>query len=326
MALVFIDANIYLSAFKRRTTKYRELLSSLGEISSVLLVSRIVTLEFERNKAQVYRDNNNFQRPVNFTMVEVYPHYTEDTKEVEALNRQIRQLREKANQESKALYDRQQEVHRRNLEAIAIGSDDVSKSLKPIFDLAVTETPEQLERARRRREIGQPPGKLQDSLGDQISWEQLLDASIDKDEIWIVTEDTDYYIQIGDKSVLVPTLAQELSEVRGVTVYKHYSDLAKFFEEFRKSGLVPEDRLPLVEVIEAVTEEIRQDREREILLQELAHRWLETQWPPNCSRSPDGRHRVPSCALYPSQSYGERTFQGRCDFCGTWVDTGEFVD
>jgi len=100
-------------------------------------------------------------------------------------------------------------MHRKNLEAIVVGIDDVSKSLKPIFDLSITETAEQLERARRRKEIGQPPGKSKDSLGDEISWEQLLDGSTDKGEIWIVTGDSDYYIEIGDKSMLAPPLSQE---------------------------------------------------------------------------------------------------------------------
>jgi len=109
MALVFIDANIYLNAYKRRIAKYRQLLRSLEAISPVLFVTRSVKFEFDRNKARVYRDNNKFQKPAELSIPEVYPHYTEDTKQVDALNRKIRQLKEKTNQEAKTLYDCQQE-------------------------------------------------------------------------------------------------------------------------------------------------------------------------------------------------------------------------
>jgi|SRR4051812_13430759 len=105
MSLVFIDANVYLSAYKRRIRKYRELLKSVEALSSILLVTRMVTLEFERNKAQVYRDNIDIQKLMIREITELYAHYTEDTKEVDGLNRQIRQLREKTNRDAKALYE-----------------------------------------------------------------------------------------------------------------------------------------------------------------------------------------------------------------------------
>ena len=116
---------------------------------------------------------------------------------------------------------------------------------------------------------------------------------------------------------------KKLSEVRGVTGWKHYSDLARFFEDFRKADLIPVEQLPNQEVVEAAKEEIRQNDER--LMHELAQRWLDAQLLPDCPRSPDGNHRVPAGGWYPSR-LGGLIFQGRCNCCGGWVDTHEFFD
>lgn len=60
------------------------------------------------------------------------------------------------------------------LAKISLSTDDVSQRLAPLLESATEPTEEQLRLARIRKELGNPPGKQSDPLGDQVSWEQLL--------------------------------------------------------------------------------------------------------------------------------------------------------
>lgn len=60
------------------------------------------------------------------------------------------------------------------MKQISCSEDEVSKALIPIFDKAVAHSPKELQKARNRKEIGNPPGKKGDPLGDQLTWEQIL--------------------------------------------------------------------------------------------------------------------------------------------------------
>jgi hypothetical protein len=97
------------------------------------------------------------------------------------------------------------------LQSITNSTDAVSKALEPIFQNAQTPSPEQLERARYRKEVGNPPGKQADPLGDQISWEQLLDT-YKGEELIIVTNDGDYFCSYDGRKHLNPLLVTNLRE------------------------------------------------------------------------------------------------------------------
>src|SRR5258708_14785060 len=98
------------------------------------------------------------------------------------------------------------------------------------FKNAQTET--DLTRARLRKELGQPPGKKNDPLGDQISWEQLLNRASGVDSVWIVSRDGDYTVAVGNKLFLQPPLQREISNVKGVRSVHCHNYLADFFGEF----------------------------------------------------------------------------------------------
>jgi len=57
-------------------------------------------------------------------------------------------------------------------------------------------TPEAIERARLRVEIGNPPGKRGGPIGDAINWELLL-AHSPPDQLFYVTNDKDFYSPLG---------------------------------------------------------------------------------------------------------------------------------
>ena len=49
----------------------------------------------------------------------------------------------------------------------------------------------------------------------------------------------------------------------------------------------------------------------------------EMEWPPGCSKSPDGRHRIAKLSGRPSAVFDGWTLQDNCGLCGEPVDTGE---
>ena len=82
------------------------------------------------------------------------------------------------------------------LSEISRSEDDVSERLSRLFDKANSPQPDQMERARARKERGNPPGNQDDPLGDQITWEQLLTYSKGIKQLWIITDNRDYGISM----------------------------------------------------------------------------------------------------------------------------------
>lgn len=117
-----------------------------------------------------------------------------------------------------AEFDRSFEQHRRAWKelqvrmaswqvAVAKSEDAASNALRALLQVARIETEEQFMRAHQRRERGNPPGKSKGTLGDQISWEQILAAvGPQTRHVWIVSRDQDY----GRAGTLDPMLRGEL--------------------------------------------------------------------------------------------------------------------
>lgn len=80
-------------------------------------------------------------------------------------------------------------------ESIALQADDTIKSL---FEKAqVLQTDELIvELAVQRFNSGNPPGKDR-SYGDAINWESLLDAVPLKEDLYFISEDSDYYSKLN---------------------------------------------------------------------------------------------------------------------------------
>lgn len=99
------------------------------------------------------------------------------------------------------------------LERISRSQDEVSKALTPLFDGAISHTEAELMKARGRKEVGNPPGKRSDPIGDQLSWEQLLNRVKDKSKLWIISSDSDYVTSVGDQALLNAFLYDELKHL-----------------------------------------------------------------------------------------------------------------
>lgn len=82
---------------------------------------------------------------------------------------------------------------------IAAGELRADGVIQDLFEAATAlpRTDKIIEKARLRRELGNPPGK-RDSLGDQINWETLLDCVPDGVDLHLVVKDADYQGVSGD--------------------------------------------------------------------------------------------------------------------------------
>lgn len=144
------------------------------------------------------------------------------------------------------------------LSKISRSEDDVSQRLNTLFDKAISPSKGEMQRARDRKERGNPPGKQRDTLGDQITWEQLLTFCKGTKRLWIITDDRDYGIKRDDERVLLnPLLHRDLMHTCGVALELHcYSDLGKGVTEFRKNVGVTADKLPTEEVLTEIKQEL----------------------------------------------------------------------
>lgn len=316
--LVFIDTQIYLDFYRRGLKKNRELLDLLPRLKGTILVTQQVAYEVERNRVGRYLADTDQLIPKSAPkLLEIEPFASDDATEVVALNKSIA-----ANvKQTEVLLKSLQSHHLRNVQAIAEGKDIVSTRLLPLFEKAKSETSDQLNRARLRKERGQPPGKKTDTLGDQISWEQVLDAVEGHTDLWLVTRDGDFYEYTDEKPILSCTLDRELKTIKSVKHVHLFQDFAVFMKDAQAAGIFSEEKAETAKVKETIAAanneiEIFQSRAQPI-------HW--DQFPTPCSKSPDHRHSVPVVFVGPS-AYGGYTYKGACTFCGQMFDTGEPYD
>src|SRR5262249_19161881 len=96
------------------------------------------------------------------------------------------------------------------LEKINRSEDEVSVALAKIFVRAVQHNEEELSRARSRKELGNPPGKKGDPIGDELNWEQLVTACNGNSGLWVLSRDGDYSTKIGNNMHLNPALLRDI--------------------------------------------------------------------------------------------------------------------
>ena len=260
MPLIYVDANVYLDSYRRVSSAYRDLLTSLVSLAPNVFVPRQVAFEVERNRVNAYLDANKIDiKTPGLGDLRIAPHYADDTTAVDEINKKVKQLGKHITAEVRKIANGMEKIHQQNLHAIIAGVDDVTMLLDKMFRVSEVETAAQLSRARLRKERGQPPGKKNDPLGDQISWEQILDRAVDADSIWIVSRDGDYTVTDGNKVFLRPTLHRELGSARGVKAIHCHAYLATFFDEFSRAGLVRRANLPPKASIKIAKEELPED-------------------------------------------------------------------
>lgn len=250
--ILFIDANMYLDLF--RTNSGKQLLDTLEEQQQYIFVTKQIVWEVERNKV---REAATYlaKRQLKLDSVAVPDHILSTTDNtVEVMRKQLRNIGdqvEKTKEEFRKLADDL-------LKQVSRSQDEVSKRLAHIFSHAVIADREELQRASGRKRIGNPPGKKIDSLGDQISWEQLLTycKAKGKPKLWIITRDSDYATAYDKRLYLNAFLYSELAQVFNagpeVFCFDNIPDAVKHFSETER---IKADKLPTPEETKQIKEE-----------------------------------------------------------------------
>jgi PIN domain len=195
MAKLFLDANIYLSLYTTNGRAADILLNDLLQVRESVFITRQVRDEVFRNRVQktreylerdfTFKDHKQLLAPVY-----VPTHLSNNLKDrcqewnsrYSAIENQI-----------KALCADLKLIREGLWKEVGENGDAVTMALQPIFERAVDANGHQMDRASLRKKRGNPPGKKDDPLGDQITWEQLLDEYIRTEEWWIISDDNDFF-------------------------------------------------------------------------------------------------------------------------------------
>jgi hypothetical protein len=143
------------------------------------------------------------------------------------------------------------------LAQITRSEDEVSKTLAALFAHAIPPTEDALQRARRRKELGNAPGKKTGPLGDQLNWEQILEQCQEKSAIWIITRDPDYATTYEGKMFLNAMLYRDLvgKYPRPPEVFC-FNNILEGIDHFAKLTMTKADKLPSPEKIEEIKKEL----------------------------------------------------------------------
>lgn len=224
MPRILIDANKYLEFYQ--SAKIAELINLLIDLKHEILVTSQIVDEVNRNRVSVSQQfllNNWHKNSLHYTLPSHLLSLTKD--DLEKLQKRVSDF---ANI-SKALSISIHESFLKTIKDVAASTDPVSIGLSRLFDSKVAATGAEMLKARVRKEIGNPPGKRSDPLGDQITWEQFLSRVKGNQTVWIITGDSDYRYELVDGTLILnPVLQADLNAVNGgvveVRCFKTLSD------------------------------------------------------------------------------------------------------
>lgn len=183
MKNLFIDTNVLLSFYHFSSDDLEELrkltlLVRQGELK--LFLPDQVRDEFHRNRAPKISDA--LKRLSAQTVSFQFPQLSKDYPQYDQL-REVQ--RDYGRLHSELVNKIEEDVRSGNLKA-----DSVLNELFAQAD-AIPTTPQLVERARLRMDVGNPPGK-KGSLGDAVIWEALLETVPLHDGLFMITDDSDY--------------------------------------------------------------------------------------------------------------------------------------
>ncbi|SEL66130.1 PIN domain-containing protein [Nitrosovibrio tenuis] len=216
---VFIDTNILLNFFHFT----REEIDALSNVfashehgaASVHLTEQVCD-EFLRNRESKIKDALKKFKDIKFAAQ--LPAFMKQYEEYEQIRQKSAELQELA-----------KEIARKVDSDVAENGLITDALIKDIFDKSnpITTSAELYAKAQMRISLGNPPGK-NGSMGDAINWLALLDAIPEGENLYIVSEDGDYYSTL-DENRPHPFLKQEWKKKKkgDLLVYRTLSAFLK---------------------------------------------------------------------------------------------------
>ncbi|NJR32808.1 MAG: DUF4935 domain-containing protein [Chamaesiphon sp. CSU_1_12] len=180
---LFIDTNILLSFYslnQEDLAELNKLIEAIERQQITLLLTEQLIDEFNRNREQ--RIDGAIKSLRTQTFNPQFPQLCEDYPEVELLRDSLKQYeRIHVALINKIIAD----IKAKDLKADRIVKSLFSSGKKLVANLDI------LDRARLRMGVGNPPGK-NNSLGDAINWECLLDNTPAGEDLYFITGDKDF--------------------------------------------------------------------------------------------------------------------------------------
>lgn len=316
MNLLFIDANIYLGLYNTNKPEFKRLLSSLIELKGNIFITPQIVDEVNRNKLNIFKQSiDNYIRQASLIPTLLPEHLDgEDSKSFSDWNKSRKELETLVKDSNKDLHSILNEV----LLGISLSSDNISKSLQEIFSTACTPGTHEIMKARHRKEIGNPPGKPNDPLGDQLSWEMLLNSLEKVEAIYIVSTDRDYFSEHKENLYLNPVLVQDIIQKNKEIEIKLFNKLSEALRDYNKQNQIKS--LPDNDELNIISEK----ESASIKFSEYI----------DSSNIPSRPQKCPKCSAnesfsigsYLRSQYGGLTLQYVCQSCGFHFDTGESFD
>ncbi|REH40325.1 hypothetical protein DFR26_0525 [Paraperlucidibaca baekdonensis] len=251
-AVLLIDANKYLDLY--RTDKGRKLLAPLAEQAPHIFITQQIVDEVQRNKLRAAADFlRTKSQGMKFHGINIPDHFSGSAS---GKNQEILGHMKGINKSVVAVNAEIDTYTHEIMTQVAESNDEVSKALAPIFSKAAQATRDEMRRARARKEIGNPPGKANDPLGDEITWEQVLSHFAGKRQLWIISRDSDYGTAFGESFFLNSFLRAELATIANNPTVHIFEDLVEglthFVETTKVDAII---KLSPEELTEIATEE-----------------------------------------------------------------------
>jgi predicted nucleic acid-binding protein len=186
---LFIDTNILLSFYSLNQDDLAELNKIIDAIEKqqiTLLLTEQIINEFYRNREQ--RIDGAIKSFRTQTFNTQFPQLCEDYPEIDTLREALKHHEQAhAALTTRILVD---------IKAKTLKADRIIQSL---FSLGRKLSPDltTVERAKLRMSVGNPPGK-NNSLGDAINWESLLNETPEGEDLYFITGDKDYCSALND--------------------------------------------------------------------------------------------------------------------------------
>lgn len=217
---LFIDANVFLSFYEftnEDIAELRKLVLLIEEEKVGLLLPQQVADEVRRRRAGTI--SSSFREFCQSKISLPFPSYCKEYKDYDAMRHYLGKLKEL---HLKTTEDIRQAIDNEELPADLLLKDLFSRATR------IYNTPELIECARQRVELGNPPGK-KGSIGDAVIWENLLAKTLNKEDIYIISDDTDFRSPL-DSGKLNEFLWQEWVSRKQSELYFHRR-LSEFFKE-----------------------------------------------------------------------------------------------
>jgi hypothetical protein len=271
MNILYIDANVFLGFYNSNKPEFKKLLNSVIEVRNKIFFTEQFKYEIDRNKLNVFKQSiDNYIKQVSVIDTILPEHLDKDnSSKLISWNSSRKELETQIKNSNKELL----QILNETLDNVSSSEDNVSKALSSLYTKSKKPTNNDLSKARFRKEIGNPPGKKNDPLGDQLSWEMLLNVVPNIDTIWIISKDQDYYTENKDSLYLNPILKNDLIQLNPTIKIKVFNKLSDALRDFNSQELITsipsQDDLDLISMSESYSTPITWGHKIENSLEDL---------------------------------------------------------